>query len=204
MARIRTRWHNKSTLKSAETIAGAMGMNIWKLASGTANKMYSEGFNFKSNAQLLDIIGEFSIFMLQLADRIAFDELDAEQRQRFTQALAGHLINTLVENQVEELQGEPEEYRQRFIETLNHHLEGYAEFAVTDGDPSYPMLRYFGTLCDSVMGGSDNKWVIEHVMEVEAPPFIKQLKESMASLLPQMKPAEEGSDSAETQQQGGK
>lgn len=196
MARIRSRWHNKSTPKSPETIAGAMGMNIWKLASGTANKMYSEGFNFKSNAQLLDTIGEFSVFMLQIADRIAFDELDAEQRQRFTQALAGHLINTMVENQVEELGGDADAYREAFIEKLNHHLEGYAEFAVSEGEPSYPMLRYFGTLCDEVMGGKDNKWVIEHVMEVEAPPFIKQLKETMGNLLPQMQPQAEEPDAS--------
>lgn len=199
MARIRTRWHKSSKPKSPETIAGAMGMNIWKMASGTANKMYSEGFNFKSNAQLLDIIGEFSVFLLQLSDRIAYDKLDDEQRQRFTQALAGHLINTMVENQVEELKGEPAEYQQAFIQKLNHHLEGYSEFTVSDGDPSYQMLRYFGTLCDEVMGGSDNKWVIEHVIEVEAPPFIKQVRESMEKLLPQMMPAEEGETDSATE-----
>lgn len=191
MARIRTRFHKSSKPKSPETIAGAMGMNIWKMASGTANKMYSEGFNFKSNAQLLDVIGEFSIFLLQLCDRIAYEHLDDDLRQRFTQALASHLIGTMVENQVEELKGNPSDYQQAFIEKLNHHLEGYAEFAVSNGEPSYQMLRYFGTLCDEVMGGSDNKWVIEHVMEVEAPPFIKQVRESMEKLLPQMMPAEE-------------
>ncbi|MCW8829777.1 MAG: hypothetical protein OQK94_12095 [Gammaproteobacteria bacterium] len=196
MARIRTRWHKSSKPKDPETVAGAMGMNIWKMASGTANKMYSEGFNFKSNSQLLDIIGEFSIFLLQLCDRIAYEDLDETQRQRFTQALASHLINTMVENQVEELKGEAAGYQQAFIEKLNHHLEGYSEFAVSNGEPSYQMLRYFGTLCDEVMGGSDNKWVIEHVMEVEAPPFIRQVRESMEKLLPQMMPADDNAETA--------
>ncbi len=193
MARIRTRWHNKSKPKSIETIAGAVGMNIWKMASGTANKMYNEGFNFKSNAQLLELIGEFSIFLIQLSDRIAYDALEAEQRQRFTQALAGHIIGTMVENQNEEL-GLDERYAAAFIEKLNHHLDGYSEFAVSNGDPSYQMLRYFGTLADKVMGGSDNKWVIEHVMEVEAPVLVKQLKESLEKLLPQ---AQSGDEEAE-------
>jgi hypothetical protein len=196
-ARIRTSWHNKSKPKSIETIAGAMGMNVWKMASSTANKMYNEGFNFKSNAQLLDLIGEFAIFLLQLSDRIAYNDLDDEQRQRFTQALASHLIGTMIENQVEELKGNPSEYQKAFVEKLNHHLEGYSEFVVNEGEPSYQMLRYFGTLCDEVVGGSDNKWVIEHVMEVEAPPFIKQVRESMEKLLPQMMPADEDADTAE-------
>jgi hypothetical protein len=35
------------------------------------------------------------------------------------------------------------------------------------------------------MGGEDNKWVLETVMEVEAPALIKPLREGMAKLLPQ-------------------
>jgi hypothetical protein len=196
MARIRTRWHNKAKPKSIETIAGAMGMNIWKMASGTANKMYNEGFNFKSNAQLIELIGEFVIFLIQLADRIAYDELDAEQRQRFTQALASHLIGTIVENQSEEL-GPSDAYQGDFIEKLNQRLDGYAEFAVSGGDPSYQMLRYLGVQAEQVMGGSDNKWVIEHVMEVEAPVLVKQLKDGMAKILPQAQPTDEEAETAE-------
>lgn len=183
MARIRSRWHNKSAPKSVETIASVVGMNIWKMASGCATKMYNDGFNFKNNAQLIEFISEFAVFLFQLADRKAYEIVDEAQRGRFTQALAKHLIGTVVENQVEELKGEAEGYRQAFIEKLNHHLEGYAEFSASNGEPSYPMLRYFGSLCDEVLGGEDNKWVIEHVMEVEAPPLVKQLRQNIESLL---------------------
>lgn len=183
MARIRSRWHNKAAPKSIETIAGVVGMNIWKMASGCATKMYNDGFNFKNNAQLIDFISELAIFLFQLADRKVYDMVDEEQRGRFTQALAKHLINTVVENQVEELHGDPVSYREAIVEKLNHHLEGYSEFSATNGEPSYPMLRYFGTLCDEVLGGADNKWVIEHVMEVEAPPLVKQLRQNVESLL---------------------
>jgi hypothetical protein len=182
-ARIRTTFHNKQKPKSIETIAGVMGMNIWKLAAATANKMYNDGFNFKSNAQLIDVIGEIVIFLLQLADRIAYDQLSAEGRGRFTQALAAHLIQTMVDNQLEELGAG--DYREPFVDKLNQRLDGYAEFSVVDGNPSYQMLRYFATSVDAVMGGEDNKWVLETVMEVEAPALIKPLREGMAKLLPQ-------------------
>jgi len=196
MARIRTTFHNKTKPKSIETIAGAMGMNLWKLASGAATKMYNSGFNFKSNSQLIDAIGEFAIFLLQLADRIAYQELSAEGRGRFTQALATHLIRTMVDNQVEELG--PGDYQGAFVERLNERLEAYSEFALVDGNPSYQMLRFFGTCVDAVMGGEDNKWVIETVMEVEAPAVIKPLKEGMAKLLPQA----EGSESDDEGESG--
>ena len=194
MARIRTKFHNKQKPKSVETIAGAMGMNIWKLSADTANKMYVAGFNFKDNAQLLDVIGEFGIFLLQLADRIAYEELQQEERMRFTQALAAHLIQTMVDNQVEEL-GEGD-YQAAFVEKLNQRLDTYSEFSIIDGSPGYPMLRYFGTSVDAVMGGEDNKWVIETVIEVEAPAVIKPLKEGMAKLLPQAQPAQSEEDTA--------
>jgi hypothetical protein len=192
MARIRTKFHNKQKSQTVETIAGVMGMNIWKLAAGTANKMYNDGFNFKSNSQLIDVIGEYVIFLLQLADRIAYDELSAEQRGRFTQALAAHLIKTMVENQIEELGAG--DYQGPFVEKMNQRLDGYSEFNVVQGNPSYQMLRYFATSVDAVMGGEDNKWVLETVIEVEAPAVIKPLKEGMAKLLPQAQPslAEEG------------
>ena len=193
MARIRTKFHNKQKPKSVETIAGAMGMNLWKLASGAANKMYSDGFNFKDNAQLLDVIGEFGIFLLQLADRIAYEELSQEERMRFTQALAGHLIQTMLENQLEEL-GEGD-YQGPFVEKLNQRLDAYSEFSMVDGGPSYQMLKYFATSVDAVMGGQDNKWVIETVIEVEAPAIIKPLKEGMEKLLPQCQPSQQESGS---------
>jgi hypothetical protein len=146
--------------------------------------MYTDGFNFKSNAQLLDVIGEYVIFLLQLADRIAYEDLSPEQRGRFTQALAAHLIQTMVENQREEL-GEGD-YQGPFVEKLNQRLDNYAEFNMVSANPSYQMLRYFATNVDAVMGGEDNKWVLETVIEVEAPAVIKPLKDGMAKLLPQV------------------
>ena len=194
MARIRSKFHSTKKPKSVETIAGAMGMNIWKLSADTANKMYAAGFNFKDNAQLLDVIGEFTIFLLQLADRIAYQELAQEERMRFTQALAAHLTQTMVENQIEELGAG--DYQGAFVEKLNQRLDAYSEFGLVDDSPGYPMLRFFGTSVDAVMGGEDNKWVIETVIEVEAPIVIKPLKESMAKLLPQALPAQGEDESA--------
>lgn len=194
MARIRTQFHNKQKPKSIETIAGAMGMNLWKLASGAANKLYNSGFNFRDNKQLLDVVAEIAIFLLQLADRIAYEELENEQRGRFTQALATHLVQTMVDNQLEELG--PGDYQGPFVELLNTRLDAYAEFSAVAGDPSYPMLRYFGSCVDAVMGGEDNKWVIETVVEVEAPTLIKPLKEGMAKLLPQAATTAEAEEGA--------
>jgi len=179
--RIKSRWHDKSRPKSLEQIASAMGFNIWKMASTTANKMYNDGFNFRDNGQLLDVIGEYVIFLLQLADRVAYERLDEADRQEFTSLVARHLIGTMVENRIEELG--PGDYQQAFIDTLNQRLDSYSEFSLVEGNPSYPMLRYLGDQVEALMGGVQNKWVKEQVMEVEAPELVKTLKRGIEPLL---------------------
>ena len=194
MAHIRSKFHNTQKPKSIEIIAGAVGMNVWKLSADTVNKMYSSGFNFKDNSQVLDVIGEFGMFLLQLSDRIAYEKFSQEERARFTQALASHLVQTMIDNQIEELG--PGDYQEAFVDKLNQRLEAYSEFGMVDGSPGYPMLRYFGTCVDAVMGGEDNKWVIETVVEVEAPAVIKPLKQSIEKLLPQCQSSLGEEDSA--------
>ena len=195
--RIKSRWHDKSRPKSLEQIASAMGFNIWKMASTTANKMYNNGFNFRDNAQLLDVIGELVIFLLQLTDRVAYEQLDDEDRQQFTSGVARHLIGTMVENRVEELG--PGDYQAPFIDKLNQRLDAYSEFSLVDGNPSYPMLRFLGEQVEALMGGTQNKWVKEQVMEVEAPELIKSLKRGIEPLLASREEDESSSGESQTE-----
>lgn len=198
--RIKSRWHDKSRPKSLEQIASAMGFNIWKMASTTANKMYNDGFNFRDNAQLLDVIGEYVIFLLQLTDRVAYERLDEADRQQFTSLVARHLIGTMVENRIEELG--PGDYQQAFIDTLNQRLDGYSEFSLVEGNPSYPMLRYLGEQVEALMGGTQNKWVKEQVMEVEAPELVKTLKRGIEPLLSSREGEETAGEEAQAESRG--
>jgi len=188
--RIKSRFHNKSRPKSLEEIAGALGFNLWRMVHSTVNKMYSDGFNFTSNRQLLDTIAEYLAFLLQVVDRQVYDRMDTEQRRRFVTALALHLAGTMEENRIEE-EG-PGEHRGPFIDLLNERLEAYSEFAWSETGPSYPFLRYLGTRIDACMGVEHNKWVLEQVMEVEAPALLKQLDSALEDLLAQSEVAAPG------------
>lgn len=174
--RVKSKWHNKKREKSIEEIAGVVAFNAWRIAQDTVNKMYNDGFNFRSNEQILDTIGEFSAFFIVMTDRWVEERVDSdEERQRFTNTLALKLVNTMNDNRVEE-QG-PGDYRQAFVDLLNARLADYAEFKVIDGEPSYPLLRVFGSHVEAVMG-ADNKWVKEQVMEVETPAALKKLRKA--------------------------
>ncbi len=180
--RIKSRWHNKQRPKSIEELAGALGFNAWRIASTRVNKLYSEGFNFTSNAQILDVIGEYLAFTIQVVDRMLQSRMEDEERNRFIQTLARKLVDTMEDNRIEELG--PGEYRNAFVAVLNERLSAYAEFGFAGEEPAYPMLRYFGSAVDEVMGG-ENKWIPEQMVEVEAPEVVKTLRKALGDLLAQ-------------------
>jgi len=181
--RIKSKWHKGDKPKSLEEVAGALGFIAWRAADERANKMFSAGFNFSSQAQLLAVVGEFAAFLLQLTDRLVYGRLDEERRQVFVGALAQHLITTMVNNLAEDFG--PGDYRAGFVEKINERMEAYAEFSFADGQPSYQALRYLAKCIDEIMGGQENKWVIEQVVEIEAPEIIKNLKKGLNDLLTQ-------------------
>lgn len=185
--RIKSKWHKKDKPKSLEELASVLGFITWRAAQERADKMYAAGFNFASQAQLLAVVGEFAVFLLQLADRLAYERLDDEPRQRLMGALAQHLVRTLVDN-LTEVAGAGD-HRAAVVARLNERLEAYAEFGFADGQPSYQALRYLGQCVDEVMGGEANKWVIEQVVDIEAPEAVKNLKKGMNDLLKQWEEA---------------
>lgn len=172
--RVKSKWHNKQREKSVEEIAGVAAFNAWRIGQDTVNKMYSDGFNFRSNEQILDVIGEFAVFFVLMADRWVHDRLDDEQRQRYTNTLALKLVDHMQDNRVEE-QGAGD-YREAFLALLNSRLADYGDYNIVDGQPTYPLLRLFASHIEERMGGTDNKWVIEQVMEVETPAALKKLR----------------------------
>lgn len=185
--RIKTQWHKKDKPKSLEELASVLGFVTWRAAQERADKMYNAGFNFSSQAQLLDVVGEFVVFLLQLADRLCYERLPDEQRRQLMGALAQHLVRTLVDNMTT-VSG-PGDHRAVVVARLNERMEAYAEFGFADGQPSYQSLRYLGQCVDGVMGGTENKWVIEQVVDIEAPEAIKNLKKGLNDILSQWEAA---------------
>lgn len=183
--RVTTRWFNDKVSRSLEDVAGALAFSLWKIALNTVNKMYNAGFSYRSNVQQLAIAGEFLIFFIQVTDRLAYEAMDDDERQRFVTAVALRLSAILDENMTDE--AGPGNYRAAFIEKLNERAEGYSEFGFAGSEPSYPFLRYLGACVNELMGG-ENKWVPEHVVEVEAPAALKTVRRAFKNLLEGRKP----------------
>ncbi len=175
---IKSRWNKRAQEQSIEDIAGALGFISWKIATNGVLELENKGYQTDSNAHRLQIIGEFLAFLLQVADRLAYEQLDEEERQRFIIALALHIADTFADNQRDVL-GEGE-HRKAFIDLLNQRAEDYAELGFRDGEAGFDFRRYFGEQVAAVM--TEKHFVSQQVMDIEGPEAIKTLKKGMQDL----------------------
>jgi len=179
MMRIKTRWNKRAKEQTLEQIATALGIICWKIATNSVLELENKGYHTKSNAHRLQIIKEFLIFLIQIADRLAYEQLSPEERQRLVTALALHLATTFADNQ-QDILGKGE-HKAKFIERLNQRAQDYAELSFNDSEAGFDFLRYFGEQVAAVM--AEKHFVSQQVMAVEGPEAVKFLKKSMHDLL---------------------
>jgi hypothetical protein len=182
--RIKSRWHKSNKPRSMQQTASVMAFIIWRLALNALKRMRDEQYDIDPGPQYFAFLGELLIFLIQIADRIAYQSLDALQRSEFTSALAIRTAEILEENQ-NDLQGRLDagSYKGRFIALLNELSSVYAEFEYTAAGPDFAFLRYLGNRVMDIMVQKDRHWVIDQIMAVEAPAAVADVQKSMRSLL---------------------
>ena len=173
LALAKTRWRNKRARTLAER-AGVIGANVWKISLEIFKHMEKEGFRFGSDRLVTGVLTEFIAFLVQLVDRAVYGKLIEADRATLIGEVAGHLAATMENNQLD-LFG-PGEYRKPFIDLLNTRFAEYAGFECPGGEPGFPCLRYFATRVSDAMASSDNKWVVEQMMDIEAPEMVRVVK----------------------------
>ena len=190
--RMKTKWHRSKRSqrnmeggkkpKTMTDLAGVISFNIWKLTKDIYNNMEKEGYRFGEDAQVIDFFSEVIAFMTAISDRLVYGKLDEEQRSEFVSALATDLLNMMISNK-EDLVGLGD-YRQEFITSLNHRLSEYAEceFDQEKGE-GYEFKRLLGSSISEVMASSDNKWVLEQIMDYELPRHMTNLKRLIKDVL---------------------
>jgi hypothetical protein len=176
IALVKTRWRKKGP-RSVEERAGVIGANVWKIAVEIFKHMEKEGFRFGSDRMTTEVIAESIAFLVQLADRAVYGRLAEDERAALIGAVVRHLAATMENNQ-QDLFG-PGEYRKAFIDLLNARFGEYAGFEYRDGEPGYPCLRFFAGKMADAMASGDNKWVVEQVMDIEAPEMVRLVKKLM-------------------------
>ena len=173
VALVKTRWRKKGARTLADR-AGVIGANVWKISLEIFKHMEKEGFRFGSDRLVTDVLAELIAFLVQLVDRAVYGKLSEADRATLIGEVARHLAATMENNQLDLLG--PGEYRKPFIDLLNARFEEYAGLEYPGGEPGYPCLRVFAAKVSDAMAASDNKWVVEQMMEIEAPEMVRLIK----------------------------
>jgi hypothetical protein len=189
--RLKTRWHRSKRSernrkgsnepKKLEDLSSVIAINIWKLAKEAFLHMEKEGFRFREDQQAIGFISEFIIFQLHIADRMIYGLVEEQERNKFINTTAKLLTQSVVENQ-EEILGAGD-YAGAFIALMNDRLANYAECSFENGEPGYDFIRYLGQTIAEIMSASDDKWVVEQVIDIEAPSVVEKITRVVTEVL---------------------
>ncbi|MEY6433142.1 hypothetical protein ABC977_12090 [Thioalkalicoccus limnaeus] len=162
--RIKSHWMNEDAERSLPEIAGALAFIAWRIALDKAINLHCERFVYRDDRQRIDVIEEYLVFLIQIADRLAHRRLDETDRRTLITQFAARVTEHVQDNSLD-LFGSGD-YGRPFIERLNQRSDEYAAFQLAEDGPSYAFLRHLGHEIQSLMGRvDDNRWVIDQVMD---------------------------------------
>ncbi|KPK17426.1 MAG: hypothetical protein JSU71_14110 [Betaproteobacteria bacterium] len=182
VALVKTRWRKKGAPRSLADCAGVIGTNIWKISLEIFRHMEKEEFRFGSDRLVTEVMTEFIAFLVQLIDRAVYNRLSDADRAILIGETVRHLAATMENNQLDLLG--PGEYRKPFIDLLNARFEEYAGFEYRGGEPGFSCLRFLAAKVSDAMAGSGNKWVIEQIMDIEAPEMVRLIRKLVDQTVP--------------------
>lgn len=182
--RIRSHFHSGGRERSAAELASVIAMLAWKLSQDAIRHMRAAQFDIDIGSQYFDFVCEYLAFMLHAADRVAHRVIAADKRIAFTTALALKLAEVVEDNR-DMLIAEPApgRCRRHFIALANERGADYADFAYDEKDgPDFGFRRFFGSRLLAIVPAKDHAWVIDQIMEIEAPEAVKALESTLAGL----------------------
>ncbi len=180
--RIKSHWWDDHQERSLPEIAGALAFIAWRLAVDKAISLHCERFVYADDRQRIAVIQEYLIFLLQIADRLAYRVMDDDQRRTLITGLAAKVIEHLADN-CQDLFGDGD-YGHAFVERLSLRSEAYDKLACDEEGPSYSFLRHLGYEIQCLMGEQDeNRWIIDQVMDKDGWEAYRQFARAFRDLL---------------------
>jgi hypothetical protein len=189
--RIKSKWHRSKRSernikgsqqpKTLSDLSGVIAFNMWKLAQNLFKHMEGEGFRFATDQQVIDVLTDLLAYGVHSVDRLIYGKVDEAQRGPFVTALARDLAKTMEGNQIDLLGAG--DYFDAFINKLNQRFAVYAECSFENQEPGYEYNRYLARNISDTMSQTDDKWVIEQVIDIEIPEYYPRLKRLVEDVL---------------------
>lgn len=173
---------NAGGRSSAET-ASVLASTIWRIADEVVTNLSKWDCDIVTPERGMKILGEMAAFLLHMADRMGYGRMPEAERARFIQ-VAGQRLAEIVQDNIRAMVGaDGFDYKANFIDLLNRRAADYATFECAPEKPSYPILRFLGLAIREHMLESDQHWVADQIMDIQAPEALGMLKKTMDGLL---------------------
>lgn len=187
--RLKTHWFRRGGPKTPKQQAGAMGFTQWRVALQMLKRMRGADFDIDAGKPYFAFLSEVLVFLVVVADRLAYARFDAADRHAFSTALVLHVADTLEGNQIDMMGPSPADQprpRDQFIDLYNDIAPHYGEFDGEPGaaefTPGFLFLRYLGHRLEPTLPPAHQRWVIDQVMAIEAPEAVALVQRTLREL----------------------
>lgn len=180
--RIKSHWFKDGRERTPQEIADALAFVAWRIADNALRNTRKADFEIAVGVQYFSFLAEFLHFLIMVADRIAYRQLSAEERNSFTGTLANRLAETFAENESRLMGGMQTESKQRFIAQVNVRAGEYADFGYGEDGPDYTFMRYLAFCLSGIMDAKDSDWIIDQIISIEAPEAVKMVAKTLRDL----------------------
>lgn len=181
--RIKSNWFKSNRDHSPEELAGAVAFNVSRIAENALKNTRRAKFEVAIGPQYFAFLAEFLVFLIQVADRLAYRRFSADDRYAFTSRLANHVAATYAENKSRLMDDELGRCKQQFIDQLNLRAGEYADFDYNENGPEFAFTRYLAFCMGQIMDEKDSGWIIDQIMGIEAPGAVDMLEKNFFNLL---------------------
>jgi len=184
LRRTKSRFFDKRKGRDPATLASVVAFTAWRLGLNTIKRMRSAQFEIEANPQYFEVLCEYLVFLVQVADRFALARLSLPERRAFTVSIVKRLAELVAENQSRLLDESYDDVRRRFIDLYNRRTDDYAQldFGETEGS-HYDFMRVCSLALSAVVAPQDRAWLADQLMSFEAPEAISTLRKAMDNLI---------------------
>jgi hypothetical protein len=188
--RIKTTWFRKDAGRAADETASVLALNFWKMANKSVDDISKADFDIIDLGRGFGLIAEMSAFMIHIADRMLYERVDEDRRGALIASAGVHLAEFVETNIRDFLNDDRDErdYQEEFLDFLNRRTEDYETFEFPPEEPNYAIKRYLANVIRERMQGADKTWILDQIIEFQAPEAIETVQKLIDGFFPKAEP----------------
>ena len=190
--RIKTTWFRRNDSRAEDETASVLALTFWKLASKAVDDISKADYDIVNPGRGFGIIAEMSAFILNIADRMLFERVDETRRAALIGGAGvklGEFMATNISDLVNDA-NDKRDYQGEFLDFLNRRSEDYDTFEFPPEEPNYAIKRYLANVMRDRMAAHDQTWIIDQIIEFQAPEAIENVAKLINGFFPRQDVAE--------------